>query len=137
MGYKFDARGEELALLPVVSVGIYENNVLAPFLVAWTFHVQWPDRNCLAFDVHGVMLSAFITVGMGMLAGLLVHRLTTSPAFGTFADVLFGVTGAFAARVLTDLVLQTDSLSLAAVPWVLGSAAALPAGIHMAMKRDK
>jgi len=83
------------------------------------------------------VLSAFITVGLGVFARLLVHRLTSSPAFGTVADVLFGVTGAFAARILTDLVLQTHSLSVAAVPLVLGSAAALPAGIHMAMERGK
>jgi len=83
------------------------------------------------------MLSAFITVGLGIFAGLLVHRLTSSPAFGTFADMLFGVTGAFAARVLTDLVFRTDSLSAAAVPLVLGSAAGLPAWIHVEMERRK
>jgi len=37
--------------------------------------------------------------------------------------------------VLTVLVLQIDSLLLAVVPWVMRSAAALPAGIHMAMKQ--
>jgi uncharacterized membrane protein YeaQ/YmgE (transglycosylase-associated protein family) len=54
-----------------------------------------------------------------------------------FADMLFGITGAFAARILTDLVLQTHSLSLAAVPWVLGSAAALPGAIHVLTGRSK
>ena len=83
------------------------------------------------------MLSSFITFGLGIFAGLLVHRLTSSPAFGTVADTLFGVTGAFAARVLTDLVFQTHSLSVAAVPLVLGSAAALPAWIHVEMERRK
>ena len=83
------------------------------------------------------MLSASITVALGVLAGLLVHRLASSRALGTFADVLFGITGAFAARVLTDLILQTDSLSVAAVPLVLGSAAALPAWIHVEVERRK
>ena len=83
------------------------------------------------------MLSASITAGLGVFAGLLVHRLTSSPAFGTVADMLLGVTGAFAARVLTDLVFQTHSLSVAAVPLVLGSAAGLPAWIHIEMQRRK
>jgi len=83
------------------------------------------------------MLSASITVGLGVFAGLLVRRLTSSPAFGTLADVLLGVTGAFAARVLTDLVFRTNSLSVAAVPLVMGSAAALPAWIHVETERRK
>ena len=83
------------------------------------------------------MLSALITVGLGVLAGLLVHRLMSSPALGRFADMLFGVTGAFVARVLSDLVLQTHSLLVPAVPLVLGSAAALPAWIHVEMERRK
>ena len=57
--------------------------------------------------------------------------------FRTIADVLSGVTGAFAAWVLTDLVLQTHPLSVAAVPLVVGSAAALPAWIHIEMERRK
>jgi len=44
---------------------------------------------------------------------------------------------AFAALVLTDLVLQIDSLLLAVVPWVMRSAAALPAWIHVEMERRK
>jgi uncharacterized membrane protein YeaQ/YmgE (transglycosylase-associated protein family) len=83
------------------------------------------------------MLSASITVGLGVFAGLLVHRLMSSTALGRFADMLFGVAGALAARLLTDLVLQTHSLSVAAVPLILGSAAALPAWIHIEMERRK
>ena len=83
------------------------------------------------------MLNASITVGLGVFAGLLVHWLAGSPAFGTFADLLFGITGAFAARILTDLVFRTHSLSVATVPLVLGSAAALPAWIHIEMERRK
>jgi uncharacterized membrane protein YeaQ/YmgE (transglycosylase-associated protein family) len=83
------------------------------------------------------VLSTSITVGLGVFAGLLVRRLTNSPAFGTFADMLLGITGAFAARVLTDLVLQTHSFPAAAAPLVLGSAVALPAAIHMVTVRQQ
>ena len=48
------------------------------------------------------MSDQVVTVLIGVMVGLAIHKIVASPALGTVSDTLLGITGAFAGRCVLE-----------------------------------
>jgi uncharacterized membrane protein YeaQ/YmgE (transglycosylase-associated protein family) len=82
-------------------------------------------------------MATLITIADGIVMGLLCRRFAAAHSFSTVADIMLGITGAFAGRSLVD-VLTRIGVNAGSYSWVfaLCGAALLPWTFHRFGRRQ-
>ena len=83
-------------------------------------------------------METWITIAVGIVTGLLWRRFATAHPYDTLADMLLGITGAFAARWFIDA-LRHLGINLESYGWVLvlAGAALLPWSVRGFYRRQR